>query len=370
MAIFHLSVEPISRSKGRSATAAAAYRAGAKIVDERTGETHDYSRKRGIETSQVITPPGAPSWASDQAKLWNAAEQAERRSNARVAREIDVALPAELDDQARAELTAAYAARLVDRYQTAAHLSIHTPSKRGDKRNHHVHILIPTRSLTSDGFGPKIRTLDDRDTGPLEVEWMRETWAKECNAALERARVSARIDHRSFTRQGIDRVPTRHVGPKHTALARRGVVLRPARRNQVIEMINRLKARAARALDAAIVAAKAELADLNDMARTAATAVMTPSPQPAVADGPAVERELSEVERRAREQREREEADRWWLENAALFEDLDKPAEAQPQRVLSPEPVKPPAPDRPAPSLDDELSPAQLWQLSQRGRGR
>lgn len=305
--------------------------------------------------------------------MWNAAEQAERRSNARVAREIDVALPVELDDQARAALAAAYASRLVERYKTAAHISIHTPGRRGDNRNHHVHIMIPTRSLDADGFGAKLRTLDDRETGPVEVEWMRETWASECNAALERARIAQRIDHRSYQRQGVDRIPTRHIGPIATSLARRGIVTRAARRNQVIAMINRLKARASNALDAAIVAVKAELAELNEMARTVVTAS---SPQPAVATGPALERDLTEAERRARERREQEEADRWWLEHGRMMlEDLDqppkkRPAEAQPQPVQSPEPVKHPAQDKPAPSLDDDLTPAQLWILSQRGRGR
>ena len=99
MAIFHLSVKTVSRSAGRSATAAAAYRAGVKITDERTGEIHDYTRKGGVESAAVILPDNAPEWARDRAQLWNAAEQAEKRKNSTVAREFEIALPAELSPQ-------------------------------------------------------------------------------------------------------------------------------------------------------------------------------------------------------------------------------------------------------------------------------
>ena len=99
MASFHLSVKTVSRSSGRSATAAAAYRAGARIEDERTGEIHDYSRKGGVSLSQIVLPPEAPGWAGDRSKLWNAAESAENRKNSVVAREFEVALPAELPDK-------------------------------------------------------------------------------------------------------------------------------------------------------------------------------------------------------------------------------------------------------------------------------
>jgi Ni/Co efflux regulator RcnB len=97
MASYHLSAKTISRSHGRSATGAAAYRSGARIDDERTGMIHDYRRRRGVEASLLIIPDNAPDWASDRARLWNAAEQAETRKNSTVAREFEIALPAELD---------------------------------------------------------------------------------------------------------------------------------------------------------------------------------------------------------------------------------------------------------------------------------
>ena len=96
MPIFHLSVKAISRSAGRSATAAAAYRSGCEIADERTGDVHDYRRKRGIESADLVLPDGAPEWAADRASLWNAAERAERRKDTCVAWEYEVALPAEI----------------------------------------------------------------------------------------------------------------------------------------------------------------------------------------------------------------------------------------------------------------------------------
>ena len=103
MAIFHLQINTVSRSAGRSATAAAAYRAGEKIVDERTGEIHDYTRKGGVEASALFAPAGSPEWAADRAQLWNSAEGAENRKNSTVAREFVIALPAELSAGERQE---------------------------------------------------------------------------------------------------------------------------------------------------------------------------------------------------------------------------------------------------------------------------
>ena len=112
MAIYHLSVKTISRSAGRSATAAAAYRAGVEIADERTGEVHDYRRKGGVDSAELVLPVGAPEWAVDRAALWNAAEQAEKRKNSTVAREFEIALPAELSPDERQRLALDFAREL------------------------------------------------------------------------------------------------------------------------------------------------------------------------------------------------------------------------------------------------------------------
>jgi hypothetical protein len=232
VAIFHLSVKTISRSAGRSATAAAAYRAGVEITDERTGEIHDYRRKAGVESAAFFLPAGAPEWATDRAQLWNAAEVSEKRKNSTVAREFEVALPAELSADQRRELAHEFARELVKRHGFAVDVAIHAPGKNGDHKNHHAHMLCTTRKLTADGFTEKTRELDDRATGAAEVTHWREQWAALTNAALERAGHAERIDHRSLEAQGIDREPTIHLGPAASAIERRGEVSQKTEHHQ------------------------------------------------------------------------------------------------------------------------------------------
>lgn len=221
---FHCSVKAVSRAKGRSATAAAAYRAGAYIEDERTGEVHDYTMRRGILATQILTPTEAPvpDWAQDRARLWNEAEQAERRKDAKVAREIVLALPHELSPPERQALACAYGQYLADRYKVAVDLSIHLPDRNGDNRNHHAHLLISTREIGQDGFGAKTRVLDSPKTSPKEVELIRKTWANFINKEYARYHLDIRVDHRSYERQGIDQEPTKHLGPNASAMERRG----------------------------------------------------------------------------------------------------------------------------------------------------
>lgn len=220
MAIFHLQVNTVSRSAGRSATAAAAYRAGCQITDERTGEIHDYTRKGGVEASALFAPAGAPEWAADRAQLWNAAEQAERRKNSTVAREFVVALPAELSAEDRQALAFDLGRALVARHGVAVDVCIHAPGKDGDERNHHAHILMTTRRMTPEGLAEKTRELDNQRSG--EVDHWRAEWARLANAALERAGRSERIDHRTLEAQGIERMPTTHQGPAVTDMVRKG----------------------------------------------------------------------------------------------------------------------------------------------------
>lgn len=219
MADYHLSIKTVSRSAGRSATAAAAYRAGCEIVDARTGECHDYSRKRGVLSATLIVPPGAPEWAHDRAALWNAAEASEKRKNSTVAREFEIALPHELTHEQRQQLAHEFAREIMQRHGCVVDVAIHAPSDGSDPRNQHAHLLCSTRRLTPDGFGEKTRELDDLKTG--EVTYWRERWAQLANQHLERAGHTARIDHRSLAEQGIDREPTRHLGPAATGFERR-----------------------------------------------------------------------------------------------------------------------------------------------------
>ena len=221
MAIYHLSVKTISRSAGRSATAAAAYRAGVEITDERTGEIHDYTRKGGVESAALILPDNAPEWARDRAQLWNAAEQAEKRKNSTVAREFEIALPSELSPAEREKLAHDFARELVKRHGCAADVAIHASGKESDNRNHHAHILLSTRRLDADGFGEKTRELDSAKTGAAIITEWRERFAQLQNERLREAGHSVQVDHRSLEAQGIDREPTQHLGPAATGYERR-----------------------------------------------------------------------------------------------------------------------------------------------------
>lgn len=245
MAIYHLSVKAISRSAGRSATASAAYRAGEMIIDERTGACFDYSRKAGVQSTTIVLPDGAPDWASDRAKLWNAAEQKETRKNSTVAREFEIALPAELSAEERARLAVDFAREIVLKHGCAADVAIHAPNPLGDQSNHHAHILLSTRRLSADGFTQKTRELDDKATGSqLVIEW-RERFAVLQNSRLKESGINAQVDHRSLKDQDIDRAPTRHLGPTATDFERRQG--EPSRRRldheaEAIERLVRAKA--------------------------------------------------------------------------------------------------------------------------------
>jgi len=228
VAIYHLSVKSISRSAGRSVVAAAAYRAGQELTDERQGLTHDYTRKQGVEDAFIVVPDGAD-WAQDRNALWNAAEAAEKRKDAKTGREYELALPAELDADARKQLARDFAAELVERYGVVADVAIHEPGREGDNRNHHAHILTTTRTAGEDGLGAKTRVLDVASTASTEIEHMRGVWARQVNTALERHQVEQRVDHRSFERQGKEQEPTRHMGVSATAMERKAAREIPGR---------------------------------------------------------------------------------------------------------------------------------------------
>jgi hypothetical protein len=232
VAIYHASTKPIARSAGRSAVAAAAYRAGTELVDVRTGLVHDYTRKGGVERTEILTPDGL---GCERNALWNAAELAEKRKDARTAREWIIALPSELDTEQRAALARDFAQALVTWYGVAADLAIHAPDREGDHRNHHAHILTTTRQVSRGPDGALIlgdkalielsdRALRERGLrcAADEVQAVRELWERTANAALERAGVEARIDARSLQAQGMDREATQHLGPVASEMERRG----------------------------------------------------------------------------------------------------------------------------------------------------
>lgn len=221
MAIYHLSVKAVSRSAGRSATAAAAYRSGCKIVDERTGEVHDYTRKGGVESADIVLPAGAAKWAKDRAQLWNAAELAETRKNACVAREFEVALPHELSDEERRRLALEFAQDMADREGCAVDVAIHAPSDKHDNLNHHAHILRTTRKVEAEGMGAKLDTEQAGRNRKDDLEAVRLRWAQMTNAALERNGIAARVDHRTLEAQGIEREASKHLGRAASEIERR-----------------------------------------------------------------------------------------------------------------------------------------------------
>lgn len=227
MAIYHLSAKIISRKAGRSATAAAAYRAGVEITDERTGEIHDYRRKAGVEHAEIVIP-SASDWEPTRAELWNAAELKNKRADAQVAREFVVALPDELSTADRQRLAVDFAREIADRYSVAADVAIHAPSRDGDDRNHHAHILTTTNRVEGHKLGNKARELDlvaHNMGGKIgqanEIDRLRARWAELTNERLRDAGHEARIDHRSHAERGIEAEPTQHLGPTATAIERR-----------------------------------------------------------------------------------------------------------------------------------------------------
>ena len=223
MAIYHLSVKAISRSAGRSSTAAAAYRAGCEITDRRTGEVHDYTRKGGIASTDMVLPDGAPEWAADRSAVWNAAEAAERRKDACVAREFEVALPDELSPDERRRLAVDFAKEMANAEGCAVDVAIHAPGKEGDSRNHHAHILRTTRKVGADGLTDKLDTEKAGRNRAADLDAVRTRWAVLTNERLRENGIEAQVDHRSLKDQGIDRIPTSHLGPSVAAMERRGV---------------------------------------------------------------------------------------------------------------------------------------------------
>ncbi len=221
MAVYFLNLKTFGRSDGSSAPSAAAYRAGERIKDERTGRTYDHSDRQDVLHKEIVLPSrfadADMGWAKDRASLWNTAESAEMRKNARVAREYLVALPVELTPGQRLGLARGFSQELSDRYRFAVDLTIHAPRDfpGSDPRNFHAHLLATTREISLNGLAAKTTLeLSDSTRRALgldpaihELLYVRERWATVTNEALRDAQLAARIDHRSLETQGIDREP-------------------------------------------------------------------------------------------------------------------------------------------------------------------
>ena len=257
MAIYHCTTKPLSRSAGRSSVAAAAYRSGQSLTDDRTGMVHDYTKKSGVMQSYTVLPSGE---ICDRSKLWNAAELAEKRKDSRTAREWIVAIPSELvpNNESRELITGSpdydlvgdFAQHLSKTYGVAVDVAIHAPDKKGSQKNYHAHILTTTRTATLDNgelvLGNKATIeLSDKKRGELnlckakdEVKKVREIWASLANQMLATENKAVRIDHRSLKDQGIDRIPQIHVGVTANAMERKGKSTDRGTRNHDIKQLN------------------------------------------------------------------------------------------------------------------------------------
>ncbi|TAZ87736.1 Ti-type conjugative transfer relaxase TraA (plasmid) [Rhizobium ruizarguesonis] len=238
MAIYHFSMKPIARSGGRSAVASVAYRAAERLTNERDGLTHDFSNRTGVEHAEIVLPARSSAyWAMKRSALWNAAERAEKRSDARIAREFEIALPHELSAEQRLALTRAFAADLANRYGAAVDFAIHRPGEGSDIRNSHAHLMMTTREVRETGLGDK--TLLERENrwllanhlppSQLQLKDLRQAWEHLANTHLERAGHDIRIDNRSHLEAGITIEPTEHVGVHATQIERHGGAVSRAR---------------------------------------------------------------------------------------------------------------------------------------------
>lgn len=218
MAIYRLEAKIITRGSGHSAVAAAAYRTGTKIRDERSETIHDYSsRTKGIVESVILRPENAPAWTAKTSSLWNEVERTEKRKDAQLAREFILAVPKELNDRQQFELAVGWAQRELVSKGMIVEISLHHPNKR----NPHVHLLCTMRTIDGEKFSAK-KPREWNDKALLASQ--RESWCKAENDALENAGRLERVDHRSLKKQGIDRKPEPKIGKEAMGLKKRGVL--------------------------------------------------------------------------------------------------------------------------------------------------
>lgn len=256
------STKSVSRAKGQSSIAAAAYRAGDKLRDlsKENGKVHDYKKRSGVLSADIILPSKLAATGSEisRAELWNMAERGETRKNSRVAREWLIALPHELSEQDRKVLAHDFARTLADRYQVIADCAIHVPTDKEIERgasplNFHAHILLTTRTATIDDDGKIYLTKDKADSEisdddrrkkglarmSHEVKVVRELWEKTANKVLE-AKGHHLIDSRSYKSQNIGLIPQIKMGKDATEMERKGTITEKGNFNRLISERNEL----------------------------------------------------------------------------------------------------------------------------------
>ena len=248
MALFHLNVTQIKRSKGQSAIAAAAYRSGEKLYSEYYGETSDYTNKGGVICSEILLPDHAPREYTDRQTLWNAVEKAEHGKNAQLAYSFDIALQNEFSLDENIALARQFLLEHFVSRGMVVDFSIHVPdAEPGGISNPHFHVMAPIRPIEENGkWGMKQRRVYELDEegnrlldvdgnyifnavpttdwgSPETLEYWREQWAAMCNTKFEEKGLPERIDHRSYERQGIDLLPTIHEGPSVRQMEAKGI---------------------------------------------------------------------------------------------------------------------------------------------------
>lgn len=244
MSIYHLSIKPVQRSKGRSVTSAIAYRAGCVIHDKRTGQKFDYTKKQGVIYSEIIVPTGVN--IPSREELWNNAELAEKRKDACTGREYEVNLPFELSDEQRISLCQDFSKYLCTTHGIAVDFSIHKPTPKdikagADPRNYHAHIMTTTRKIGNDGLTEKADIEKAGRKRKDDLQATRKAWADFANKHLEMAGLEERIDHRSYVEQGKDQTPTIKMGWQATALERQGIQSHLGNINREIQAKNTTK---------------------------------------------------------------------------------------------------------------------------------
>ncbi|MEQ1552331.1 Ti-type conjugative transfer relaxase TraA [Sphingorhabdus sp.] len=219
MAIFHLSVKVISRASGRCAVAAAAYRGAERLHDERLDRDHDFTNKDGVVHSEVMLPDGAPPEFADREKLWNAVEAAEKRKDAQLSREVEFAIPREMNKSQGIALARDFAKTEFVEKGMIADLNVHWDIGKDGNPKPHAHVMLTMREVGKDGFGAKVREWNKAEL----VEQWRERWAEHVNQRLAKLDIDARVDHRTLEAQGIALEPQDKIGPAASRIGGRGL---------------------------------------------------------------------------------------------------------------------------------------------------
>ena len=242
MALYHFSVKAISRADGRSVVACAAYRSGEKLDCEFYGKVQDYTRKSGVEFTNIYAPENTKEKLLDRQNLWNSVEKVERKKNALLAREFEIAFPSELNAQQRKKMLDELCQNLVKKHGVIVDAAIHAPHTDGgsDERNYHAHIMFTTRAIDPQNgeFSAKKYRDFSRDSGTKTVCHWRESFADLTNKHLEKAGYDVRVDHRSYKDRGIQLEATRHEGYEVTQLRRMGVETEISVSNDLIKQNN------------------------------------------------------------------------------------------------------------------------------------